>query len=71
MNESTLEILLENEKEWRRYMIDEIKAIKREQSKQGKHLVALKIRASIWGFISGSIPAIIIIALTVLKLKMV
>ena len=70
MDERALEYLIENEKEWRKYLVKKIDAVEEEQSKQGKAIVKLKVKASIWGFLSGSIPAAVLLALNFFKSKM-
>ena len=70
MENEAIEKLIENEKEWRRYIVREMSAVKTEQVSQGKAIASLKVRASIWGFISGSIPAGVVLCAAYLKSKL-
>lgn len=80
MNEESLEILIENEKEWRRFIIQtmerfhsdvnkKIDNLGCEQIKQGKAIARLKTRATIWGFTSGAIPAAIAVIWAYMRSK--
>lgn len=57
-NNIPITILLENEKEWRRYLVDELKDIKTEQIEQGKNISSLNVKAGFFGMFGGILTTI-------------
>ena len=76
MKNEAIEQDIKNEKEWRRYLMTEIKAyraelvcFKTEQIKQGKSIATLKVKSGVWGIVGGAIPTSIIMVWASIKSK--
>ena len=65
--EKNIEIILDNEKEWRRHILGKMEKILVEQVSQGKKIESLDVRSGLWGAASGGIVVLISLALIFLK----
>jgi hypothetical protein len=54
------ELLLENEKEWRRYLVAKIDHLEEE-------VIGLRIKASIWGATAGLVAALAVLVISKFK----
>ena len=71
MDNSAIEKLIENEKEWRRHLVKEVDVVKVTQISQGKAFASLrtefKIKSGVWGLIGGILPTVGLILVMIFK----
>lgn len=49
---------LENEQEWRRYIVERLDCLFTKMVEMKTDIAALKVKAGIWGLLGGLLPAI-------------
>ncbi len=67
MEHGELEVLLKSEKEWRKWLVVEVKDIKKDLQKLNVSVGGLKVKSGLWGLLGGAIPVIIGLGIYILK----